>query len=117
MVLLEVVTNHLSIKCQLLNPAKRRGIPSNALENNPSNSDVPETSRQDTNLEESQVSMDRNTSNAEHSGQVEGSDDQKFQGSDPSTSGAEQMSYLSEISSNLPELELQKLCRLLAQPG
>eukprot|EP00250_Pteridium_aquilinum_P016180 c22986_g1_i1 orf=330-11435(+) len=117
MVLLEVVTNHLSAEFQMLDPTKRLGIANKALEVNPSNSDVPGTSRLDANLDENQASMGRDTSNAEPSGQGEGSDNHQFQGSELSTSGAEQMAYLSESLSNLPEAELRKLCSLLAQQG
>ncbi|MCO5577516.1 hypothetical protein L7F22_031347 [Adiantum nelumboides] len=113
MVLLEVVTNQLT-ECQILDQAKGGEIGDKSLVHDPSSLDVRETSRQDTNVDENQTSMEET---GEPSGQDKGGDDRQFTNSEASTSGTECVLRISETLSILPEAELRKLCNLLAQPG
>ena len=77
-----------------------------AVELTPSNSDMPGTSRHENNLEQVLPSEDDSLRQCEVN--EDGVPEQ-------STSGTEKMINISEILSSLPESELRKLCKLLAQ--
>ena len=112
MVLLEVIINHISTKYVVKNMSGKKEDSdkapkeTEAVELTPSNSDMPGTSRHENNLEQVLPSEDDSLRQCEVN--EDGVPEQ-------STSGTEKMINISEILSSLPESELRKLCKLLAQ--
>lgn len=122
--LLEVVTNHLNTKCDMLNTSEAQedvanaGTDARVIEGNPSNVDMPVSSMQEANVEQGQSGIERDLSDAEPSRlctQSGGNGDHEI--TEPSTSGTGLKMDMTAILSSLPEPELRKLCRLLAQEG
>ena len=113
MVLLEVIINHISTKYVVKNMSGKKEDSdkapkeSEAVELTPSNSNMPGTSRHESNLEQVLPSEDDSLR------QCEVNEDERVP--EQSTSGTKKMINISEILSSLPESELRKLCKLLAQ--